>query len=340
MIATIAARRPLLFTARRPAITLALGLLLGPACEAPSSAPPPPAPPVQAAELGSSVVARVGDVPIRAEQIARIAAAQNIPTSEARDLAVRDALFAAEARARGVDADRQVELTASGILARALVRDISQAAEAQGPVTDAELDEITARHWTELDRPDAARVVHVLVSPKKTAPADARAKAPSIAAEIRKALTPAIDAAQHTEPPSDARAEDPVTEIFRKAATSVLAPDMDVRVEPLAPVVADGRTFVPGQTFDPAFAKAAVALTKRGDVSPVVETSFGSHVLLLLQRIPGETVPREERRAKVREEVLSLRARAAKEQLMSGLRKGAGIERNADATLALVPVDR
>lgn len=338
MIAPIAARRRATPSVRRPAIPLALGLFLGTACEAPS--PPPAPPPSQAAALGSAIVARVGDAPIHADQIARIAAAQNIPTIEARDLAVRDALLAAEAHARGIDADRQVELAASGVLARALVRDIAAAAEAQGPVTDAELDEITARHWTDLDRPDASRVVHALVSPKKNAADGARARASSLAADIRKAITPAIDAAQHTEPPADPRAEDPVTEIFRKAATSVSASDLDVRVEPLAPVVADGRTFVPGLTLDPAFAKAAVALTKRGDVSPVIETSFGFHVLLLLQRVPGETVPREERRAKVREEVMSLRARAAKEQLMSRLRPSAGIERNADATLALVPVDR
>lgn len=282
----------------------------------------------------------MGDVPIHADQVARIAAAQNISTTEARELAVRDALFAAEAHARGVDADREIDLAANGILARALVHDIAATAEAQGPVTDAELDDVTARHWLDLDRPDAARVVHALVSPKKSAPESARAKAPSVAAEIRKAIAPAVDAAQHTEPPKDARAEDPVTEVFRKLAMSVAASDLDVRVEPLPPVVADGRTFVPGQTFDPAFAKAAIALTKRGDVSPVIETSFGFHVLLLLERIPGETVPREERRAKVREEVMSLRARAAKDQLILGLRRGAAIERNADATLALVPVDR
>lgn len=316
---------------------LALSIVACAACEAPA---PPPAPPAsRTAALGSATVARVGDVPILADQVARIAAAQHVSPSEARDLAIRDALFAAEARARGLDADRDLELTANGILARALVRDISEAAEAQGPVTDAELDDVTARHWIDLDRPDAARVVHVLVSPKKKAPESARATTPKVAEEIRKALGPAIEKAQQTEAPKEARVEDPVIEVFRKIASTVSAADLDVRVEPLAPVVADGRTFVPGQTFDAAFAKAAVALGKRGDVSPVIETQFGSHVLLLLERIPGETVPREERRAKVREEVLSLRARAAKEQLVNGLRKSAAIERNADATLALVPSD-
>ena len=42
----------------------------------------------------------------------------------------------------------------------------------------------------------------------------------------------------------------------------------------------------------------------------------------------------------VREEVLSTRARAVKDRLLSGLRQSASIDRSVDAALALVPVDR
>lgn len=321
---------------------VAIALLVTTACDAPAPPPPPsPAANVSSAPLGSSTVASVGDAPIRAEQVARVAAAQSIPMKEARDLAIRDALLASEARARGVDADAQVQLAASGVLARALVRQIAADAEARGPVTDAELDEVTAAHWTELDRPDAARTVHAVVLLKKDAPADRRAVGAALAEAIRKALTPAIETAHQTEPPPQGeRAEDPVIAVFRKSADAVPKGDLEVRVEALAPVVADGRTLVEGQAFDETFAKAAIQLTKRGDLSPVTETPFGFHVMLLLERIPGHTVPREERRAMVREEVMSKRARAAKDQLLEGLHRDVVIDRSVDAALSLVPVDR
>lgn len=321
----------------------ALALLLGFACEAP--APPPsssPPPGSVAATLDAATVARVGDVAIPTDRVARIAAAQSIPVAEARDLAVRDALFAAEARAQGIAADRQVELAASGILARAIVQDIAASAEVHGPVTDTELDEVTERHWTELDRPDASRTVHAVVQMKKGSSADVRASAIALAEAIRKSVASLVEVAPHSEPvaPSARGPEDPMIAAFRESASAVPKGALDVRVEALLPVVADGRTLSDGQRYDETFAKAALQLTKRGEVSPVIETPFGFHVLLLLERIPGHTVPREERRTMVREEVLSTRARAVKDRLLSGLRQSASIDRSVDAALALVPVDR
>jgi hypothetical protein len=63
-------------------------------------------------------------------------------------------------------------------------------------------------------------------------------------------------------------------------------------------------------------------------------------VILLLERIAGHTVPREERRAMVREEVMSTRARAEKDKLLSSLRSSVRVRPDADAALALVPVER
>jgi peptidyl-prolyl cis-trans isomerase C len=309
------------------------------ACDAPTpsrAAPPPPA----SGSLQAGVVARVGDVSITADEVARIAAAQGLSPAEARDLAIHDALLASEARARGVEQERSIDLAATGILARALIQDLAAAAEAQGPVTDAELDAVTARHWTELDRPDAARTVHAVVMVKKDAPADVRAKASALAETIRKSLASAADAAQHSEPPKpELRAEDPAVAAFRKAASAVPKGDFDVRIEPLNPVVADGRTFSEGMRYEESFGRAALQLAHRGDVTPVFETSFGYHVALLLERIPGHVVPREERRAMVRDEVMTTRARAARDQLLASLRTRAAIGRNTDAHLALVPVE-
>lgn len=309
-------------------------------CEAPNPSPPPAR--LTASPLESGVPARVGAALVHADQVARIAAAQGVSPAEARDLAIRDALFAEEARARGLDADRRVELAEAAMLARFLVRDIAAAAEARGPVTDAELDAVTARHWTQLDCPEAARTVHAVVMLEKDAPPDARAAASALAEAIRGAVAEVADTAAGTEPQRDPRGpEDPAVTAFRRAATAVPKGDRDVRVEALPSVVADGRVVSEGGgRFDEAFARAALKLERRGDVSPVIETRFGFHVLLLLERIPAQTYPREERRAMVREEVMSTRARVEKDRLLGRLRPSVVIQPDADALLALVPVER
>ncbi len=272
--------------------------------------------------------------------MALIAAAQRVPIAEARDLAVRDALFSIEARSRGIDADRDIDLRRTALLARALVEDINAAAEAQGPVTDAELDEVTARHWTELDRPEAARTAHAVVLLKKNASPAERAKALSVAEAIRKAVAPVAESARASAPPGDSRADDPAFPPLRQAVNTVPKDDFEVRVEALPPVVADGRSITGQGALEEAYAKAAVALERRGDVSPVVETSYGFHVLILLERIPAQIVPREERRRVVREEVVTDRARRARDEVLTDQRASVKIDRSLDALLAAVPVDQ
>lgn len=323
------------------AALLAACLLLVSSCEAPAppSPPSPPSPPPSGPLEGAA--ARVGGALIGNEQVARIASAQRISPAAARDLAIRDALFASEARARGLDADPSVQLAEEALLARVLVQEIAAAAEARGPVTDAELDEVTARHWAELDRPDAARTVHAVVTLKKGAPPDARAAALALAEAIRAAVSKASDVAAAGPAPAPGGPEDAAVKAFRDAANAVPRGDREVRVEALPPVVADGRVVSEGGgRFDEAYARAALQLARRGDVSPVVETPFGFHVLLLLERVPGRTVPREERRRMVRDEVMSTRARTEKEKLLAGLRSSVAIHRDVDALLALVPVER
>jgi len=75
-------------------------------------------------------------------------------------------------------------------------------------------------------------------------------------------------------------------------------------------------------------------------VSPVVQSPYGYHVILLLERIAGTSVPREERRARVRDEIMTARAHRAKEDLLAKLRASASISKSTDALLAVVPVER
>lgn len=319
-------------------IAIAVCVLLA-ACEAPA-----PAPQAAAGSSGAldGAAARVGADIITRDHVARVAAAQSMSPASARDLAIHDALLAQEARAQGLDAEPNVQLTEAALLARFVARDIAAAAEAQGPVTDEELDQVTLRHWIELDRPDAARVVHALVMLKKDSPPDARSAASNVAQAIRAATSKLDEGAAQAEPPRDPRGpEDPLVASFRQIANEPPHEKQEIRVEALSPVVADGRIVSEGGgRFDETFARAALQLQRRGDVSPVIETPFGYHVIVLLERIAGTTIPREERRRMVREEVMSTRARAEKEKLMASLRASVAINRDVDALLAIVPVER
>lgn len=313
-------------------------------CDGPAPSPSPSvAPSMRAlnnAGGGADAVAHVGALTITKSQVESIAAAQNITPPEALNRAIFDALLAQEAVARGIDKNRSVELLRTSLIARAMVQDISARVEAQGPVTDAELDETTARHWIELDRPESVRTVHAIVMMKSDASPDVRAKSLALANAIRRAVTPISEAARSSAPPADPKTADPVIELFRKAANEVDKAGLETRVEALPPVVSDGRVVGAAGQFDPGFSKAANELKQRGDVSPIVESPYGLHVILLLQRIEGKTFPREERREMVRDEVMSLRARAEREKLLTGQSGRVGINRDIDEVLALVPVER
>lgn len=94
------------------------------------------APPAAVGPLPEGVVARVGAGAIHAESIGRIAALQRVDVRAARDLAVRDALFAGGAEARGLDVAAEVR----GVLARRLLRAVRAEVE-QIPLTTEELTE-------------------------------------------------------------------------------------------------------------------------------------------------------------------------------------------------------
>ncbi|MBQ9337741.1 MAG: peptidylprolyl isomerase [Lentisphaeria bacterium] len=55
--------------------------------------------------------------------------------------------------------------------------------------------------------------------------------------------------------------------------------------------------------MDPTFAKAAFSLNKPGDLSPVVKTQFGYHIIKLNKKIPAAIVPLEEVKPAIRAEL-------------------------------------
>ncbi|WP_433935744.1 peptidylprolyl isomerase [Sorangium cellulosum] len=294
--------------------------------------------------LPPDVAARVGASDIHVDSVARIAAAQQIPPARARDAAVRDALFAAEARDRGFDQAPEVQREISALLARRLLHRLKEEAESAGPVTDDELRVATERHWLELDRPEGYRTVHAVVRLSADAGDDTREKARALAEAIRKAVLSARDVALRSEPPRAVEARqppsDPAADAFVSAAKAVPADGLEVVAQPLPPVTAAGRALTPEpQQFDADFARAAASLGSRGDLSAPVASSFGVHVIMLLERTPAQVVPVEERRGLVRDEVVTERARAAQAKLLEELRREPRVAGGIDALLELVRIE-
>lgn len=82
--------------------------------------------------------------------------------------------------------------------------------------------------------------------------------------------------------------------------------------------------FGPGQMV-PAFEKAAMAL-KSGQISGIVETQFGYHIIKVTDRRPGRTVPYEEVRPKIAEYLQQQQQREKADALVTRLRTKAKIE--------------
>jgi peptidyl-prolyl cis-trans isomerase C len=284
----------------------ALGFtMLGLAC-----ADPPPAPVVNQ-HLPEGTVASVAGEALSASSIARIAERRRTSLSNALDLAVSDAVLAQGARqvaARGVTASIE-----RGASARALLEVLAAESSQRGPATSEELDAIVRERWTELDRPAGVRTTHAVVMVKEPEQdAKARALAGKIALSVASAVTP---------------------DEFEKLVKLVPAGSADVRVEQLPVVLADGRAitlkdgvYVQSAEFDSDFARAANALTEPGQLSPVVRSRFGYHVIRLEERVAGATVRPEQRASLLGPEALTRRASHARTELLEKLRAAAPIE--------------
>lgn len=293
------------------------------ACSANGAAP---APPEQHARLPPGIAAQVDSEQIAQSTVTRIAQAQGVSSQLALSRAVGDALFAVAARARF--ADRGFAPVAErSALARAVLETFKAEALARGPASDAELADLTARRWQDFDRPSSTRTTHAVVLVDSPA-SDAQAHA--IAERIRNAVRGITD-----------------PEAFMAAARAVPHEGVQVRVERLPAVTADGRTYYPegappdasDQHFDPGFATAANALAV-GQISEPTKSPFGYHVILCEAHLPELRVPAAERRVRLNDQLLKQRAEAAKQALLKELTAGGSVQiaRAADDLTARVQV--
>jgi peptidyl-prolyl cis-trans isomerase C len=264
--------------------------------------------------LPEGVAARVGGELVDTRTIARIASARRVAPTEARDLAIKDALFAAWARHDSANAPAVV-VAERAALGRALLEALEAEAMNAGSATDAELAELVAERWTELDRPPSVRTTHAVIRVKK--PEDA-APGLALAERLARELRGITDAAA-----------------FIERASAFDAKPFELVTERLNPVTPDGRVWEPNgrpgsqlpSGFDLDYARAANAIERAGEQSPVVKTAFGYHVILLDERLPERRLSPEERRAALEHEIVSRRARKLVESTVARLRSATPIER-------------
>jgi hypothetical protein len=275
-------------------------------------------------KLPPGIAARVGGDLVETTTIARIANARGVDRSHARDLAIKDALFAAAVRTNPDHAD-EVSVAERAIFGRTLLESLRSRSESAGPPTDAEVGEMTTERWMDVDRPPSVRTTHAIVLVK--APKDG-ALARTAAEELAVALRGITSSAE-----------------FIERAQAVPTKPFKLHAERLSPVTADGRVWDPKAppgtrfpSFDLDYARAANALGQPGAQSPVIKSAFGYHVILLEERLPEQRTSLEERRELFRDEIVARRGKKLLEGTVAELRRGTPVEvvRAADSLTALV----
>lgn len=294
-----------------------------------------------------TVVARVADEVITSQTVASIAHEQNVDVNKALERAIFDALLAEAAR-DDVFARHHAEST---VLARATLRDLWQR-ETAPPISEQELDEATRVFWIQVARPAGVHAVHAVVHATSRDSAAHHQRARQMAEQLRAVADAAVAVAQK-QPPQTAderamfrtaeRPQDPAVDPFIKAVKAVPRDGLRVTAEDLPAVATDGRVINAGSrsVFRGPFVAAAFALARRGDLSGVVQTDDGYHVIMLLEKTPEKFLSRDERLDVLGDKIQRRRGSMARKKLLDQLRGATPPELtgNVDALLKLVPVD-
>jgi hypothetical protein len=250
----------------------------------------------------SGEVARVGEERLDATLVGAVARARRVTPPVAMADLVQDSLAGQGARARGLDRSFKVQWESTATLGRKVPLRLLEQARAQGAPTDDELAHL--------------EVVHAVVM-----------RTPRLLEATALFTAHAIE---------DAVAKARTSDQFMTLARAVSG-DVRTVVQALPVFDAAGHT-ADGQELDPDFTAAAFELHRPGETSPIVETSFGWHVIRLVSRqIPaGDTL--EASRSALAEAVTALRAREGLADVLRARRDHTRIEVSGAAAALMAQV--
>jgi hypothetical protein len=257
--------------------------------------------------LRGGEVASVGSQPVTASMVADAARASRVSARVAVDRLVDDALAAEGARAEGLDRACDISWPITATIARGVLARLAEQAESAGPPTDDELATVT--------------VAHAIVL-----------RTPGVPEERAREVAGAIQQAA-----SSARTADD----FEAIANAVPHVGTQLVVQRVRDFGADGRA-EKGAEYDPIFVAAAFALRSPGQMSWVIQSSFGWHVIYLIERTAADRGSIEQRRIDLAPDVVQMRVRIRTDSILHARKERSSIEVSeaadalmADATKAL-----
>jgi parvulin-like peptidyl-prolyl isomerase len=233
---------------------------------------------------------------------------------ELLDNLIQQELLVQEARRRGLDKDPEIQATLEKLMVQKLVRTVAESSA--GTVDEAELRKNYEANLDEYRRPERVQVSHLLIAADRADPKreQKKAKAVQLLAELKGVQGAA--GAQAFEARARALSDD--------ASSRDLGGDLGARTqEELAALMG------------PALAEAAFGLRTVGELSGVIETDKGFHLLKLQARQAKSEQPFESVKSRIESRLLAERRSQNLDAFITEMRAKAKVEVREDALKAL-----
>ena len=221
-----------------------------------------PVPLVSAAADEDAVVATVNGRPIRASAVALQARASGHDARRALGDLIDAEVLAGEAARRGLDRDREAQEAAEAVAVRRLLQDDFEKEVTAARIPDGVIHRVYDKNKAQLVHGVEIDLWHILVPVDKNLSPAQKAEARAAAEDLARRAKAAHD-----------------LDAFKALAATVKAP----RPAHYEHVVTQRDGWTVKEFSYPAFD----LLKKPGDVSPVVETSYGYHVMFLIGYRPA-----------------------------------------------------